>query len=185
MIDAAQIVKVYGIPQSRANAWQTPLNAALALAQCDTPQRIGCFLAQIGHESGRLRYVREIWGPTAQQSRYEPGTTLAARLGNVEPRDGARYMGRGLIQTTGRANYAMTAVRLRKLGIDCPDFEANPKELEKPSWAALSAGLFWRVKQLNRLADSHDFAGLTKRINGGYNGLADRQALYTRAMFVL
>lgn len=185
-ITTALLVATYRCPPARAARWVPHLEAAFALADISTEQRVACFLAQIGHESGRLRFVREIWGPTKQQLRYEPGTTLAKRLGNVRPGDGKRYMGRGLIQTTGRANYALTTRRLRELlGDEVPDFVTAPAMLEQPLWAALSAGLFWRVKGLNRWADAHDFAELTRRINGGYHGLADRQALYTAALGAL
>lgn len=174
---------VYGCPRSRADRFARPLAAGMALAQVDTRHtRAAAFLAQIGHESGCLAFVREIWGPTKQQLRYEPVTSLSKMLGNTEPGDGARFPGRGLIQTTGRANHAMTRDRLRAMGFECPDFEAEPHRLEEPLWAALSAGLFWHVKRLNRWADADDFAGLTRAINGGYNGLAHRQALYARAL---
>lgn len=189
-ITPATLQRVYACPAARARAWAPHVAAALALAECTTRERIAAWLAQIGHESGGLRYVREIWGPTPQQLRYEPGTTLAARLGNTQPGDGALYMGRGLIQITGRANYRDTTARLRDvLGTGAadtvPDFEADPQALELPTWAALSAGLFWRTRKLNRWADVGDFAELTRRINGGYNGLAHRQALLARALVVL
>lgn len=185
MISATTLRRLYGLSLPKAVQWLPHLQAALKLAECDTPQRIACFLAQVGHESGSLVYVRELWGPTKQQLRYEPGTTLARRLGNTEPGDGLRFMGRGLIQVTGRANYAMTTVRMREFFKDAPDFELNPELLQVMRWAALSAGLFWRVKRLNRWADNHDFSELTRRINGGYNGLAHRQALLARALSVL
>lgn len=181
-MNALTLQSLYGIRPALAQGWVAPLQAALAMAEINTPWRLAAFLAQIGHESGRLRYVRELWGPTKQQLRYEPGTTLATRLGNVEPGDGARYMGRGLIQTTGRANYALTTVKLRELMRDVPDFEREPALLERPGWAALSAALFWRVKGLNRFADAGDLVGMTRTINGGLTGLADRQALYARAL---
>jgi putative chitinase len=152
----------------------------MRLAGCSTVQQRATFLAQIGHESGCLRYTREIWGPTAQQLRYEPDTKLSERLGNVSAGDGARFMGRGLIQTTGRANYRMTRDRLRKVFDGVPDFEAQPHLLEQPQWAALSAGVFWQVKNLNAFADN--FVEQTRRVNGGYNGLAHRQALLTQAL---
>jgi putative chitinase len=176
---------LYGIKSSDARRWAGPIRDALELAECDTHWRISAWLAQVGHESGRLRYTRELWGPTKQQLRYEPTTSLSRQLGNTRSGDGSRYRGRGLIQTTGRANHAMTTVKLRELiGNDVPDFEAQPEQLQSDKWAALSAGLFWRVKTLNRFADSGDFAQLTKRINGGYNGLADRQMLYARALMI-
>lgn len=185
MTDALKLQSLYGIKPDLARRWAVPLAGALKFADCTTHWRRAAFLAQIGHESGRLKFTREIWGPTAQQKRYDPVTTLAGRLGNTEPGDGKRYMGRGLIQTTGRANYAMTTVKLREvLGPDVPDFEQNPRLLERDDWAALSAALFWRVKRLNRWADSGDFAELTRRINGGFHGLADRQMLYARALLL-
>jgi len=185
---ARTLQALYGCKPATAQAWAPHLEAAMHLAQVDEQFDRRCaFLAQVGHESGRLVFTREIWGPTAQQKRYEPITTLSGRLGNTQPGDGARYKGRGLIQTTGRANYAMTTVRLRELighSIIVPDFEAEPRRLEEPLWAALSAGLYWYVKRLNRWADSGDFAELTRRINGGYNGMADRQLLYARALML-
>ncbi len=190
VVNAMVLQRVYGVRPAVAQAWAPWVVRALALAQCTSRERVACWLAQVGHESGGLRYTREIWGPTAQQLRYEPGTTLARKLGNVAPGDGARYLGRGLIQTTGRANYAMTRERMRAMlaGAEAqavPDFEAEPEQLEQRPWAALSAAVFWRVKGLNRWADNGDFVELTRRINGGYNGLAHRQALRTRALLVL
>lgn len=178
--------RVYGIQPATATRWAPLITDAIRLCDATTPLRLAAFLSQVGHESGCLRYTREIWGPTDQQKRYEPTTTLAGQLGNVHPGDGASYMGRGLIQTTGRANYAMTTIMLRRImGPSVPDFEADPKLLENPFWAAISAGLYWRVKGLNRWADQHDTVTLTRRINGGLNGLAHRQALYTQALGAL
>jgi putative chitinase len=106
-------------------------------------------------------------------------------LGNTQPGDGSRYRGRGLIQITGRHNYRAARNRLfAKLG-DCPDFEEQPEALEQPKWAALSAGDFWHRTGCNQLADKGDFVALTRRINGGTNGLADRQARHKRAVAAL
>lgn len=141
--------------------------------------RLAAFLAQIGHESGSLRHVREIWGPTPAQARYEGRVDL----GNTQPGDGSRFRGRGLIQTTGRSNYQRVRDRLRaRLGPAVPDFEAEPEALEEPRWAALSAGDYWDMRRLNAVADSGDFVRLTRLINGGTNGLADRQARHARAL---
>lgn len=181
----AILQSLYGIRPDKARACAGPMRDAAQLAKLTTQERCAAFLAQVGHESGRLKYHREIWGPTPQQLRYEPKTTLSAKLGNVFAGDGKRFMGRGWLQTTGRANYALTTIKLRELlGSSVPDFEAQPWLLEEPEWAALSAALFWRVKNLNRWADAGDFAELTRRINGGYNGLADRQLLYARALML-
>lgn len=135
------------------------------------------FLAQIGHESGSFRFVREIWGPTDAQRRYEGRDDL----GNSYPGDGQRYCGRGLIQTTGRANYRRTTEWLLKLVPDVPNFEEQPEALELPEWAALSAAAYWHERGCNQLADAGDFVAVTKRINGGLNGIEDRQARFARA----
>lgn len=187
MFTAAQLQRIMGIKTVLAARWAPFITRAIALSECTTTQRQAAWLAQIGHESGCLRYTRELWGPTAQQLRYEPGTTLAKRLGNTQPGDGSRYKGRGLIQITGRANYRLCTERMAGLvaGAEVPDFEEQPELLERPDWAALSAALYWRTHRLNRWADSGDFAELTRRINGGYNGLAHRQHLYVAAMATL
>ena len=105
--------------------------------------RVAAFIAQVGHESGQLRYVREIWGPTAQQLTYEG----RADLGNTVKGDGSKYHGRGLIQITGRANYAACG---EALGLDLIN---KPELLELPQHAAMSAAWFWSTKGLNTLAD--------------------------------
>lgn len=169
-----QIQAGTGATLARAQVWQPHLHLACALFSIDSPQRLAAFLAQIGHESGRLLYVREIWGPTLAQKRYEGRRDL----GNVQAGDGKRYMGRGLIQTTGRTNYCATRDGLRGFIQEVPDFETSPELLEHPDMAALSAAWYWHSRDLNALADTGDFRGITLKINGGLNGLADRQALY-------
>lgn len=166
-----------GCTASRAETWLPHIQRACELFGINTPARLAAFLAQIGHESGRLVYVREIWGPTPAQQRYEG----RADLGNTQPGDGKRYMGRGLIQTTGRANYAATRDGLAAFVPSVPDFEAMPALLERPDMAALSAAWYWHSRKLNALADAGDFVAITRRINGGTNGLADRQALHRAA----
>ena len=163
-----------GCNNGRALGWLPHIQHACDIFKIDTPQRVAAYLAQIGHESGRLVYVREIWGPTPAQTRYEG----RADLGNTQPGDGRRYAGRGLIQTTGRANYRAARDGLRKVDPCAPDFEAEPEALERPKWAALSSGLFWHSRKLNALADVGDFFRITRLINGGTNGMADRLALY-------
>lgn len=176
-----QLRAATGCTPARAEAWLPHIAQACEVFGINTPARLAAFLAQIGHESGRLVYVREIWGPTPAQQRYEG----RADLGNTQPGDGKRYMGRGLIQTTGRANYAATRDGLAAYLPHVPDFEAVPALLERPDLAAMSAAWFWHSRGLNALADTGDFVRITKRINGGTNGLADRQALYAAAQEVL
>lgn len=160
-----------GVPVSRTQAWADPISAAMALWAIDSEARQAAFIAQIGHESGRLVYVRELWGPTPVQAGYEG----RADLGNTQPGDGKRFMGRGLIQITRRANYAKAG---EALGL--PLLE-QPGLLEQPTNAALSAAWFWNVHGLNELADAGDFATITRRINGGMNGYSDRLALLALA----
>jgi putative chitinase len=100
-------------------------------------------------------------------------------LGNTQPGDGFRYRGRGLIQITGRANYTECGAAL---GFD---LEGEPEKLGEPELAARSAAWFWDSRSLNDLADNGDFMAITKRINGGLNGYADRVARFETAMDVL
>lgn len=140
----------------------------MALYGIDTPARQAAFLAQIGHESGRLIYTRELWGPTPTQLGYEG----RADLGNTQKGDGFLYRGRGLIQVTGRGNYQKCG---KALGLD---LVKSPELLEQPTGAAMSACWFWTTHGLNELADAGDFEHITRRINGGLNGYADRCALW-------
>ncbi|MDC2859044.1 glycoside hydrolase family 19 protein [Delftia sp. DT-2] len=165
----------------RATQWTSAITEACARYGIDSPARVAAFLAQVGHESGRLVYVREIWGPTAAQLRYEGRRDL----GNTEAGDGKRFLGRGLIQVTGRNNYKAVTRALRAVTPQAPDFEQDPVALEQPAWAALSAAWFWHSRGLNALADRGDFLGITKKINGGTNGLDDRLALWAAAKKVL
>jgi len=142
-----------------------------------TPLRVAYFLAQLGHESGSFKYVREIASGAAYEGR--------ADLGNTHVGDGVRFRGRGLIQITGRANYKACG---KALGVD---LEAHPELLEFPLNAALSAGWYWASRNLNTVVDKDRgantgldqavFIRVTKAINGGTNGLADRQARFVQA----
>ena len=169
------LIAIYACSLTRAQHFAQPLAAAMALYEINTTLRQAHFLAQIGHESGRLQHTREIWGPTKAQRRYEGRKDL----GNTEPGDGSRYRGRGLIQVTGRANYAKASAALG------PDFVAYPERLEDPEWASLSAAEFWHRNGCNELADADDVVAVTKRVNGGTNGLAERTELLEKARKVL
>lgn len=181
-ITPALLAQATGCSPVRAELFAGHLvEACGAYAISATPERLAAFLAQIGHESASLRYVAEVWGPTPSQKRYEGRKDL----GNIEPGDGSRYRGRGLIQTTGRANYAAVRDRLRRrLGPEVPDFEAEPDLLEHIRWAVWSAADYWDWRGLNTLAASGaaaDFERITRRINGGLNGQPDRLARWKRA----
>ncbi|OZY60007.1 chitinase [Pseudomonas lundensis] len=173
------------LQQILPNAGQTAgvfvpvLNTAMFRFQIVGTKRIAAFIAQIGHESGQFRYVREL-GNDQYLSKYDTGS-LAKRLGNTPEADGdgQKYRGRGLIQITGRANYMMCGEALAL------DLINQPELLEKPQHACMSAAWFWASRGLNTLADADQFDTITRRINGGQNGAADRQALYARALKVL
>ena len=158
-----------------AGIFVSVLNTAMSHYQIVGTKRVAAFIAQIGHESGQLKYVREIWGPTKAQAKYEGRSDL----GNTVVGDGSKYRGRGLIQITGRANYAACG---EALGLD---LTAQPELLEKPQHACMSAAWFWATSGLNTLADAGKFEAITQRVNGGQNGAADRQALHARALKVL
>lgn len=149
----------------------TPLNLTMDKYEINTPKRQAAFLAQLAHESGSLKYVEEIATGHAYEGRKD--------LGNIQPGDGVRFKGRGLIQITGRSNYEYLSKALNY------DFIADPESLEKPGAAAMSAGWFWTLKKLNDLADKDDFKKITKLINGGYNGLKDRAEHWYRCQKAL
>lgn len=148
-----------------------PINKTLDEFEINTPQRIRMFLAQIGHESGQLRYRKELASGEAYEGRKD--------LGNKEPGDGVRYKGRGLIQITGRYNYGLLS-----LALGLPLLE-KPELLEEDLNACRSAGWFWYKSNLNALADMGKFETITRRINGGMNGYSDRYKLYQRAFEIV
>lgn len=159
-----------GARLERAARFAPYLSAGMAFYGIDTPARQAAFLAQIGHESGGLRYVSEIWGPTPAQRRYEGRKDL----GNTRPGDGSRFRGHGLIQTTGRKNHALVRDRLRERFDNVPDFEQEPAALTDTQWASLSACDYWDMRSLNAHADAGDFETISRKINGGLNGYEDR-----------
>lgn len=165
----------------------------------NTSKRLAAFIAQIGHESGNLRFVKENLNYSAQGLRktfpkYFPDDQIAAkyerkpeaianrvyanRMGNgsEESGDGWKYRGRGLIQLTGRENYQKC---MNDLGIN------NPEYFETPEGAVHSACWFWNLRKLNEVADLGDIRKMTKLINGGFNGLEDRIKHYEHALYVL
>ncbi len=153
-----------------------PLNVAAQEYGIDTPGRLAAFLAQVTVESDHLWHARAHYG-TERGEEYASGEAYEGRhdLGNVQPGDGVRFKGRGLVQVTGRANYARVSAAL---GVD---FVANPDLLLDPKRASLSAAYFWKSHGLNELADGGDFVAITKRINGGLLGEERREAAHGRA----
>lgn len=172
MITIDQLLAIYKeCPRERAEKFLPYLDGTMCHFNIVTPQRIRMFLAQVGHESGQLRYVRELASGEAYEGRRD--------LGNTQKGDGVKYKGRGLIQITGKTNYILCGMDL-----NLPLLE-QPELLELPEHAAMSAGWFWDENELNHFCDLGLFETLTKKINGGLNGYADRYKLYQRALEVI
>lgn len=182
-----------------AAKWAESLNETCERFAIDSPFRIAGFLSNTAHESGGFKFVKEnlnysaaslmrVWAtrfPTieiAQQYAMQPdkiaNRAYCDRMGNGNEAsgDGAKYIGRGLIQLTGKNNYVAYSMAC--------DNEAltKPEIVEQPKYAAESAGWFWSVNKLNTLADAQDVVGMCKRINGGLHGLDDRQMKYSKIM---
>lgn len=200
--------------EANREMYEKPLSMAMMRYNVNNPNRIRAFLAQVGHESGQLSAVvenlnysakalRSVFGKyfktdaEAEQYARKPeaiaNVVYANRMGNgdTESGDGWKYRGRGLIQLTGKNNYdkATNEMYALPLGVDFVD---EPDLLATPEYAAQSAAWYWETNGLNALADqlggaddTEVFKAITKRINGGYNGLDDRLAMYGRAKTVI
>lgn len=154
------------------------LNKLMPFFEINSPLRVAHFIAQVAHESAQLNYVKEL----ASGAAYDTGK-LAARLGNTPAADGdgQRYKGRGLIQLTGLSNYKRFLAYLK----GAPDIVARPELLEQPHLAVMVSCWFWRVNGLNELADKDDVVAVTRRINGGHNGLEERKSFLSKAKKVI
>ena len=141
-------------------------------AGINSPARIKMFLAQMAHESMGFSRLEEVRSDTSSERKYGHTTRVGKILGNTEEGDGAKFKGRGIIQLTGRYNYDKYG---KKLGLD---FIRKPELAAKPHIAVKVAVKYWQDKNLNEWADAGDVKTVTKRINGGYNGLADRTKRY-------
>lgn len=189
------------LPQARqvAGFFVPALNAAMARFKINSPVRMAAFIAQVGHESGQLTRMVEnlnysadrlqaVWpnrfnatlaAQVARKPEQIANIAYGGRMGNTLPGDGWKYRGRGLIQLTGANNYRAAGAAL---GLDLVN---HPEQVEQPDTAALVAGWFWQSNGLNELADSGQFAKITRTINGGLTGQADRVALRDLAAKVL
>lgn len=189
------------LPQARqvAGFFVPALNAAMARFKINSPVRMAAFIAQVGHESGQLTRMAEnlnysadrlqaVWpnrfdaalaAQVARKPEQIANIAYGGRMGNALPGDGWKYRGRGLIQLTGASNYRAAGAAL---GLDLVN---HPELVEQPDTAALVASWFWQSNGLNELADSGQFAKITRTINGGLTGQADRVALRDLAAKVL
>ena len=160
------------LSHSKAEEFAPALAEACDRFEINTPRRVAAFLAQVSHESGELRYMVEL----ASGEAYDTGRKAIA-LGNTpEPDgDGQLYKGRSPIQITGLRNYVAALMYLDL------DLVNHPELLAQPQAGCAASAFFWWSNNLNRYADKDDFVGLTKRINGGTNGLEDRRKYWNRA----
>ncbi|MDF2040837.1 MULTISPECIES: glycoside hydrolase family 19 protein [Pantoea] len=207
MLTASSFQLATGVSNALRDAWFPHIAASLSAFQISTPLRQAHFLAQTGHESAGFLKVEEglnysenaltaMFGKriTAEQARAYGRNAMhvanqkmiasiiyANRNGNgdVDSGDGYRYRGRGLIQITGKANYAAL---VKQLGADVV---ANPDLLLGYRFAAMSAAAWWKNHGLNELADSDDVLRITRIINGGTNGLDDRKSRLSKSKGIL
>lgn len=142
----------------RSTNFTTGLNQCIDKYHINTPKRMAAFLGQLHVESGAFRYVKELWGPTDWQKKYEGHKGL----GNLQPGDGKRFMGRGLIQITGRKNYRECSIAL----FGDTRLWDKPEMLETHDNACLSAGWYWFRHGINAMADEWELDKITRAING-------------------
>lgn len=179
-LTAKDLLKIMPYARTRIDTFLVPLANAMLEFDINTPARQASFLAQVGHESGQLRYVRELADGKAYEGRKDLGNTVAG--------DGPKFKGRGLIQITGRANYKACSLAL----FGDERLLDRPELLEQTVNACRSAGWFWKTRGLNELADLGDQVAVSRAVNLGDpksrktpNGLADRLALFRVAEGVL
>lgn len=173
----AQVMQATGDPHLPASTFEHHAPAlwpAMQETEITTPLRVAAFLAQLAHETGGWRWLKELGGPS-YFTRYDGRRDL----GNTQPGDGYRYRGRGYIQITGRANYRHYG---EVLGIA---LETQPELAQVPMIAAAIATRFWTDHGLNRLADQGDLIAITRTINGGLSGQDDRAERYALAKKIL
>jgi putative chitinase len=174
------------------------LNDVLSFYEINNPQRISMFLAQVGHESGGMRTIKENLNYSAdglkkifpkyfrtvnpadyaKKPEKIANRVYASRMGNGDEAsgDGFRYCGRGLIQLTGKSNYMAFA---QDMNMSLEEATEWLKDEEGATW---SAGWFWDSRELNQWADKGDILTVTKKINGGTIGLEDRKHHYEAAL---
>ena len=196
MVNAEQLEKLHIGPQ-----WVDALNETFQRFDISTPLRQAAFIGQCGHECGNFKILEEnlnyraealmkLWpkrfdAAKAQMCARNPkliaNTVYSNRMGNRDEAsgDGYRFRGRGCIQLTGHANYYHAGQALGE------DFVMQPELVATPQYAALSAGFFWNTQKLNQYADTKDLRTMTKKINGGYIGLNDRERHFNQALAVL
>ena len=177
-MDTPTLAKAMGnVPGVDYSAYTEPFNNAMTQAGATTFLRAAHFIAQMGHESGGLRWLEEIHDGSNYEGRKD--------LGNIRPGDGRRFKGRGIVQVTGRYNYGRFSQWAHGKGlVNSPAFFVdNPAQVASPRWAFLVAAWYWSAERpnLNAQADADNLDAVTRSINGGTNGLADRRQRLARA----
>ena len=201
MIDSHVLLSL-GVSSADADKYLPFINMTMIKREINTPVRQAMFLSQLAHESGNFRFVvenlnysadalRRVFGKyfttdeLANQYARQPeriaNRVYASRMGNGDEAsgDGWKYRGRGLIQLTGKDNYAAFSMQADNNAL------VEPELVAEPELAVDSAGWFWTTNRLNQLADTGDVKAVTRRINGGFNGLADREAKYNKLINLL
>ena len=202
MIDKEDLVAAGLCSPEVAMRWTPALNETMERFDISNKYRIAAFLSQVAHESGGFKFVvenlnysadallrvfpkyfptPEIANAYARQPERIANRAYANRMGNGDEASGNgwAYRGRGLIQLTGKNNYASFSLQMDNNCLVEPDIVAEPK------LAALSAGWYWNSRNINPVADTDDVKEVTRLVNGGYNGLADREAKYEKLMQIL
>lgn len=177
-----QLRQIMPLIGAKADTFIGPLNDAMDEFEINTPARQAAFIAQLAHESGQFRYMQELADGGAYDNRADLGNTrpeaveVARRNGTTA---GRWFKGHGPIQITGYSNHKVCGEALGE------DLIEHPRALIEPGLGCRSAAWFWASHGLNEIADRGDFLTITRRINGGTNGLADRQQFWERAKSVL
>lgn len=211
---ANQIFEAVGCSWANAQRFAEPIRETCALYQINTPRRISAFLANVGHETTSLSAMVENLNYSEQRLREVClGAPVGSRWRSLLPRvkdlarqpqklaeaayggrmgnrpegsgDGWKYIGRCPVHVTGLFNYEAITEAIHRLMPTVPDFTINPEKLEEPYWGSIGAGAFWDENGINELADGGQVDKITRRVNGGMSGKADRRARYSRAMRVL
>lgn len=192
LVTLDQLIKIMPQGKSRLALFVAPLNAAMLEFGITTESRIEAFIAQLAHESGRFRYMRELASGAAYDNRKDLGNTEPDAIKRAEARGttpGRLYRGHGPIQITGYYNHKRCSLAL----YDDLRLLDNPELLEVPADGCRAAAWFWKTAGLNEIADKigdgvndeAEFNQLTKRINGGWNGKEDRLAVWKVAQLVI
>lgn len=205
-ITLQQLSSATSTPMARLTEWHKPLVNAMAIAQINTPERAAAFLANVAHECAfftrfteSLNYttaerLMRVWpnrfrtvieaAPYVRNPQALAEKVYGARMGNVNPGDAWRYIGRGPIMITGRATYAAMMDELTKLGVDV-NLLTQPDTVAEPVNGSLAAAAFWSKNRLNEVLESQGLTAARRVVNGGAVGLSEVRELYLGALAIM